>query len=302
MNSHLYKVGEIKKAQELGRDGTYRYIFIPCVDCKECRWVRLNTGVLVTQRCLPCSCREMTKLRIQQGSTHPMLGKYHSPETRYKISIAHRGRSNPISEETKAKIREARLGHSVSEGTRAKLRKFHTGRHHTKETKELLRQQSSQRQHSEATKQALRELMNSQRMKAILSAKSKALWKELEYKTKVVKNSCKALCIKPNKCELQLLGILDKRFPNQWKYTGQGDMIIGGKCPDFTNVDGLKAVIELFGVYWHKERVRCYEETEDGRIVHFNKYGFSCLVIWEDELRYPEQVTEKISNFIQEQR
>jgi hypothetical protein len=84
--------------------------------------------------------------------------------------------------------------------------------------------------------------------------------------------------IKPNKKEAQLMILLNDLFPHDYKYTGDGKIIIGGKCPDFTNVNGQKKLVELFGDYWHKG------EDPSDRINHFLRYGYYTLVIWEREL------------------
>ncbi len=58
-----------------------------------------------------------------------------------------------------------------------------------------------------------------------------------------------------------------------------------------------RKIIELFGDYWHTKKIRYYRDTEMGRIEYFKKYGYSCLVIWEKELKDLNKVLEKIRNF-----
>lgn len=66
---------------------------------------------------------------------------------------------------------------------------------------------------------------------------------------------------------------------------------ISGRNPDFLNVNGKKAVIELFGRYWHTPK------DKQQRIRHYKKFGFACLVLWEKELQNPTKLTEKVSDF-----
>ena len=73
---------------------------------------------------------------------------------------------------------------------------------------------------------------------------------------------------KPNKLERLLIRHLNKWFPNEWKYVGNFEFWLGGKNPDFLNINGQKKLIEFFGEYWHKK------EEEPSRIKHFKKYGF----------------------------
>lgn len=97
--------------------------------------------------------------------------------------------------------------------------------------------------------------------------------------------------VKPNKSEIFLQSILDKYFPNEWKYVGNGQLIIGRKCPDFTNINGKKALIELYGTYWHRG------EDPMERINLFMEYGYNTLVIWESELKDKDALVQKIKDF-----
>lgn len=106
------------------------------------------------------------------------------------------------------------------------------------------------------------------------------------------------LCLpKPNKAERKLTHLLRRYFPNEWEYTGDGKVILHGLIPDFTNKNGRKAVIELFGDYWHTKRIKSWKDTELGKIMAYKALGFECLVIWEKELKDEERVVSKISNF-----
>lgn len=117
------------------------------------------------------------------------------------------------------------------------------------------------------------------------------------YKNRMVRSSRIALRVHPNKPEAVILNMLDIVAPNQWAFVGDGRLIISGKNPDFANLNGKKQIIECFGQYWHGKRARCYEETEEGRIALFKEYGYDTLVIWDNELRNPEQVMAKIKSF-----
>lgn len=90
----------------------------------------------------------------------------------------------------------------------------------------------------------------------------------------------------PNKQEQKVQNLLDVYFPGEWKFVGDGQLIIGGLCPDFTNINGKKCLIELFGDHWHSgSMVESWTRTELGRIMCYNSYGYKCLVIWEHELK-----------------
>jgi len=114
----------------------------------------------------------------------------------------------------------------------------------------------------------------------------------------------KKLCIKkPNKKEL-IIDSLIQIVTNDFKYNGDFSLgiCIGGKVPDWVNVNGQKKVIELFGRAFHDPKFTFrknipYHQTYEGTIEHYKKYGFDCLIIWDDELKNPGRVLKKICEF-----
>ena len=97
----------------------------------------------------------------------------------------------------------------------------------------------------------------------------------------------------PNKMELLLDSFLQREFPNEWKYVGDGKLWIEGKNPDFVNINGKKKVIELDGEYWHQS-----EEKRKARIKHFQDYGFEMMIITDKKLmREPNIVLAEIREF-----
>ncbi len=121
--------------------------------------------------------------------------------------------------------------------------------------------------------------VTSERYRKKIGENSKRLWKNPEYRDKVVSRAMRAVTIKPNKPEKQLLKLLNRLMPKEYKYVGDGSFVLGGRCPDFMNVNGQKKLIELFGDYWHKG------EDPDKRVRFFKKFGFNTLVVWEHELQ-----------------
>lgn len=111
---------------------------------------------------------------------------------------------------------------------------------------------------------------------------------------------------RPTMPEKKLLEILNKYFPNEWKYTGDGSFSIEGYWPDFTNCNGRKEVIELFGDYWHSPKVigDDWRRSELGKIMAYNSFGYHCLVIWQHELKElsEEEIVEKICKFQKEKK
>ena len=84
---------------------------------------------------------------------------------------------------------------------------------------------------------------------------------------------------------------LNSKFPGEWKYIGKDrEVSIGGKYPDFININGKKEVIEVWGFYWH------FGENEEALMEHYKKYGFKCLVIWDYECN-PIDIKRKMEEF-----
>lgn len=102
--------------------------------------------------------------------------------------------------------------------------------------------------------------------------------------------------IKPNKAEIYLQGILDKYYPGTYKYVGDFQVNIGGRFPDFINVNGKKEVIELFGNYWHNPNEFPNKPSQRKLISHYKQYGYTCVVIWEEEFRKTKVLLKHIKH------
>ncbi|MCK4526001.1 hypothetical protein KAW18_01415 [candidate division WOR-3 bacterium] len=98
---------------------------------------------------------------------------------------------------------------------------------------------------------------------------------------------------KPTQPEKDTDSIVQNLIPNEYKYNGNYDLgiSIGGKIPDFVNVNGKKKAIDLFGDYWHEG------EDPQIRIDLFKKCGWDLLVIWEHELKNRDTMIQKILKF-----
>ena len=90
------------------------------------------------------------------------------------------------------------------------------------------------------------------------------------------------------------MDVLNGLYPGEWKYVGNGQVIIAGKCPDFVNVNGQKKIIELFGDYWHKG------QNPQDRMDLFTPFGYDILVVWEKELKDFKSLRRKIFDFAEQ--
>lgn len=192
-------------------------------------------------------------------------GQKYSEEARRRMSEAHKGRI--VSLETRKKISESRLGE----------KHWAWGRSQSEE---------SNKKRSLALK-GRKKPLRSEEWKKKRRKISKALWQQPEF----VKKQMKSRHTFPNKWEIQVDSLLQRILPDEYKYVGDGQFILGGKCPDFLNINGKKLLIEFYGDYWHRN------DDPEIRIGFFKKYGFNTLVIWGHELKDIPLLSSKILDF-----
>jgi G:T-mismatch repair DNA endonuclease (very short patch repair protein) len=125
------------------------------------------------------------------------------------------------------------------------------------------------------------------------------LWADPEYKDRQVKAMREGAKARPTKPEVSAINILDGLYPNEWKYVGDGAIIIEGRNPDIININGKKAIVEVFGDYWHgfKHTRECPLIHELDRIDTYTKYGYKTLILWEHELKDEGSTVKKIKEF-----
>lgn len=139
-----------------------------------------------------------------------------------------------------------------------------------------------------------------ERLKVERSIRQTEKMSDIDYKERIMQKTRLANEIKPTKPEIQLDQIL-RQLNLYFLYSGDGTRWIGAKNPDFINYRDYQ-VIEMFGCYWHD----CQEckgnfldvFAEDERTLHFAKYGYDTLVIWEHELKDLDKLQGKILSFV----
>ncbi len=210
--------------------------------------------------------------------------KWKDPEYRKKMSEAHKGKKAwnkgiPMKEESKKRLSDSLKGQIA----------WNKGRKATE--KEKIRM-------SRSAKKSWKDPNSLHRTKETKEKKSlamKKIWERIEYqkKIRVVRHT------KPNKKEQLLNRLLQDLFPNEWKFVGDFQFFLGGKNPDFMNVNGQKKLIEIFGDYWHSEKMTGETKTKhkNNRIKYFKQYGFDCLVIWEHELKNKNKLVRDVTSF-----
>jgi very-short-patch-repair endonuclease len=162
------------------------------------------------------------------------------------------------------------------------------------------------RKHSIETKLKMRvahlgKRWSSEESKKNMSEVLRKRWSDSKFKDKMNRlyfsnpEHIKRLCStnNPNKSELMLDALIQKILPGEYKINTNGEvLVLGGKIPDFVNVNGQKKVIEFNGEPWHIDKSR-----EEEREKLFRSLGWKMLTIWYKEMKDQKKVEEKIVLF-----
>ena len=108
----------------------------------------------------------------------------------------------------------------------------------------------------------------------------KELWKDPEHVRKVMHR--------------RILSGPEQIFINlckEFRFVGNGELVIGGKNPDFVCINDDHKLVEIWGDFFHKG------QNPQDRIDFFADRGYDCLVIWEHELKYLNKVVLRVQNF-----
>lgn len=242
------------------------------------------------------------KMRVAKMGNQQRLGTCHTSKSIKKMSEAKVGNQHTLGHhltaEHKARIGKSKRGIRAASETRRKMSKSHKGKKnhfygkkHSEDTLIKLRavEFTEERRAKMSVARKLRVTKTETREK--MSRNLKKFWQDPEYRDRTVKAALLGLRIHPNKPEKVLLALLDEISPNEWEFVGDGQLVIGGKNPDFANTNGKKQLGELWGDYWH------FGENPQDRIDLFKEYGYHTLIIWEHELKTPKIVLSKIRKF-----
>lgn len=198
-------------------------------------------------------------------------GHYHSEETKRRIGLANS---------------KSLIGHHHSEETKRKMSKSHKGKHHSNKSKKLMSRVNLGRPKSKKAKRKI-------------SKTIKKLWQNPEYREKQLEAIFNGLELRPTNPEKQLDRLLQKILPGEYKYVGDGSVLIGFKNPDFININGQKKVIELFGNFWHSKQMTGLKKKihRRQRQNQFAEYGYQTCIIWEKELQNIRVLKSKLIYF-----
>lgn len=126
---------------------------------------------------------------------------------------------------------------------------------------------------------------HTQEYKNLMSQKLTKRLQNKEFKELMIKNSLRALFNnRPTSLERHMINIIqNNNLP--YTYVGDGSFLIGGKNPDFININGEKILIEVRNKnvteILNKETI---EEYTEKRTNHFSKFGWKSIIFVVDKL------------------
>jgi hypothetical protein len=224
-----------------------------------------------------CGCGQTVRNRFVQG---------HTQRNKIPHNFGKRGEYHH-SEKTIKRMCESRLYYIISEETKKKIGESNKERYKDGLSEDHIKKLSISHMGQIAWNKGMH-FPKERRRKDSVRAKNQ--WKNPDF----VSKQMKARGVMPNKTELWFQNFLNSLYPNEWKFVGDGQVIIAGKCPDFINVNGQKKIIELFGDYWHRN-----QDPQD-RIDIFKPYGYKTLIIWENELKDMVELRCRLERFSNE--
>ncbi len=304
-------IGEIQTGKELGRsnDG-HRFVYSTCKDCGVEKWFDLRYYKEKPLRCYLCSHRtEQMKAKIskiKKGGVSAFKGRTHTLAARMQSSLSHKG--HIVTGEQKLKLSQSvKAYYKLHPEIWDKLHKSNIGRRHTPEqnVKNSLRRKEQIVTEEQKIKisQSLKEYYKLHpEQREIIHKRNYGRRHTPEELDRTVRGIIKASHMRPNKCETGL-GELINRVTSDYKYNGGGELgvVLGGRIPDFFNINGEKQVINFNGCHWHSCPV-CFpekyvENNSRNNIQPYIDLGYKVLVIWEHELLDERNVLNKIKDF-----
>lgn len=235
-----------------------------CKECEKVTVIKYINGHLQ---------RYYNPLRGKKGKEHPMYGKHHTEEAKEKMR-------KPKSEEHKNKISETLTGRKLSE-KELQSRKGRTpwNKGIKMDLTDEQRQNLREAQHrTHCGRKDSPETIEKRRQSFLRR------WEDPEFAHKMHLSWKRQF----NNAEKKLFDILQS-ISVDWKFVGDGTVVIGRFSPDFIN--GNK-IIELFGNWWHEDN------EVDERIEYFKSFGYDTIVIWEEHLEDPEYITKEVNRFM----
>ena len=170
----------------------------------------------------------------------------------------HRPWNKGLTKETDSRVKS--MIHKHSQKTRDMISRTLNGRRFSKETRDKMSVSNDRQRHSEIMKKH---------------------WQEPGYAKKVLRRRIPSY---PEQVFIDLC--------KEFRYVGNGALVIGGKNPDFVCVSDDHKLVEIWSEHWHRG-----QDPQD-RIKFFRDQGYECIIIKASELKCPSQVMAKVKKFI----
>lgn len=202
-------------------------------------------------------------------------GRKHTKEAKRKMSIArkqwHELHPDAVSNWQK--------GRKLSEDTKKKISDSLKGRFVGKKNPRFGVQSNFMKNYFKTHRNPMEGKKWSKKTRKKIIKKHKQMFSDPEYVRKVMRRFQN----RPTSLEIDIQRYLD---PNEWKYCGDGSVILNGHCPDFININGKKQVILANGLYWHTERVgRTKKQAENVEKKPYDELGYNVIFIWSDDFK-----------------
>jgi G:T-mismatch repair DNA endonuclease (very short patch repair protein) len=285
-------IGTLIDGRLAGYKGEGICVWTKCPDCGDYKWKRLNNvrNEKYGGLCVKCVRNHPEYKRNMSISSSE---RFKNPSEKAKLAEGKRLFSENHPEYREERRRKAKLAYSTDEAKQ--MMKERTNKYWSDPIYGEERRKEQAKRHSDNLvtwweKPEYRELKSNQSIE---------LWANAEYKDMMVKKVRKASNIRPNKTENAIVDILNELYPDDWKYVGDGEVVLGGKNPDIINCNGRKAIIEVNGTYWHSKAntKECPLLHQIDRIDHYKKYGYHTLIIWESEIKNKVNIIKKLHDF-----
>lgn len=238
---------------------------------------RQKMSLLARERQSSPEYRKEQSERMKLALANPEVRKHISERTKMgwkaKKATGFIKRGSPKSEETREKIRQASLNQWSNPKTRKRILNATTSSEANEKRRQAILGRKCTPEHKEKVRQ-----------------KALQQWRNPETRDRLIKSLLNMRS--PNNLEIKVLDMLNSNFDNEWKFVGNGELIIGGFNPDFINANGRKLIIEFFGRPWHKP----HEEKLRQKI--FAQYGYRTLIIWSEELRDKSKLVARIDTWL----
>lgn len=229
------------------------------------------------------------RTEFKKGNTPFYKGNHIPPDVRQKLSQANKGKHSSSNTEFK-------IGQHVSPDTEFKKglvpqwverglpHPNKNPRMRTKIGQSVRQAYENNPDYRAKVSEAAKRQMAKPEMREYLSQLAQERVKDPEYIRKILSSR------RPTDIEQIIMDVIEK-YNLPYKYTGDGTFQVGGKYPDFVNVNGEKIAIDVFGDRWHNP-----EEIPERKAI-FAEYGWELIIIWGYEIKQlpQDEIVERLA-------